>query len=162
MFESLLCSLPCDSSVKPHLPCKFNRKSHIICGGWFLGLGDSCGKMCGINDHHTQKLANVEQAINAEHYAWCVRTQLCMHISIASQAEREGSGELCVQAVSKWNAFITRSDFQIIHSLNTCCGVHMLPERCSWSTRCLGPVITKTVTGSVSNNCNVNGLHYVV
>ena len=32
-------------------------------------------QMCGINDHHTQNLVKVEQAINAEHYA-CENTAI--------------------------------------------------------------------------------------
>ena len=42
MFKSLLCSLPCDPRMIPHLPQKFNRKSHIVCVGRLLWLGDSC------------------------------------------------------------------------------------------------------------------------
>ena len=44
MFKMLLCNLSCDPRMIPCLPQKFNRKSYVICVGWFLRIGDSCGK----------------------------------------------------------------------------------------------------------------------
>ena len=54
-------------------------------------------QMCGINDHHTQKLVNIETGNKC-------RTLCMLYENTASQAEREGSGEVSVQASSKRKA----------------------------------------------------------